>query len=292
MKNWIRAQFRKRSRVYILPTKMGGYLNGLIFLMFLLSIGYGNNLLLIFTTFLFAFDLLWLVQTHFHLYRLKFDQLNILSGHAGQPIAVSVFWEKAPLGPWNWEIELEGERGTYKIEAAHHMSTKSEGEISPTLRGLYHWNYIKIKTINPFGLYQSWIYFPLKQDSLVYPTLLKNVDLPLSGNDFEGELAQDKKGHDDFRGLAKYANDESRKISWKHYARSGTLVVKEGEEKKTPLLQLDLKLPQDQTLKENYVSYLTTQLVECHRRDIPFVLRVNNEESSQLSDCLKVLSLC
>lgn len=292
MKNWIKAQFRRKSRVYILPTKMGGYLNGLIFLMFLLSIGYGNNLLLIFTTFLFAFDLLWLVQTHFHLHRLKFDQLSILSGHANQAIGLSVFWEKVPKGPWNWELLLESDRGDFNVMRAHHVSSKSEGEISPTLRGLYHWKYLKVKTINPFGLYQAWIYFPLMQDSLIYPTLVKNVDLPLSGKDFDGELTQDKKGQDDFRGLANYANDESRKISWKHYARSGSLLIKEGEEKKTPLLQLELKIPEDSSLKESYLSYLTTQLIECHRRDIPFVMRIHNQESSQLNDCLKVLSLC
>lgn len=292
MKSWIRKQFRRKSRVYILPTKMGGYLNGLIFLMFLLSIGYGNNLLLIFTTFLFAFDLLWLIQTHFHLYRLKFDQINVQTGHAHQPIGVSLFWDKVPKGPWNWEIDLESNRGDFKVHSSHHSNAKSEGEISPTLRGLYHWKYLKIKTINPFGLYQAWIYFPISQDSLVYPPLLKNVDLPLSGKDFEGELTQDKKGQDDFRGLANYANDESRKISWKHYARSGSLVIKEGEEKRTPLLQLELNLPQDQNLKETYLSYVTTQLVECQRREIPFSLRVNNQESSQLGDCLKVLTLC
>lgn len=292
MKNWIKKQFRKKSRVYIFPTKMGGYLNGLIFLMFLLSVGYGNNLLLIFTTFLFAFDLLWLVQTHFHLYRLKFDQLSVQTGHAGDAIGASVFWQATPKGPWNWELDLESDQGSFKLSAPHHNSSKSEGEISPTRRGLYHWKYLKIKTSNPFGLYQAWIYFPLSQESLVYPTLLKNVELPLSGKDLEGELLQDKKGQDDFRGLARYANDESRKISWKHYAQSGNLLVKEGEEKKTPLLELEFKLPKEPSLKENYLSYMATQLVECHRRDIPFLLRVNNQESSQLGDCLKVLTLC
>lgn len=292
MKNWIRHQFRKKSRVYIMPTKMGGYLNALIFLMFLLSIGYGNNLLLIFTTFLFAFDLLWLIQTHFHLHRLKLDQLNIHSGHANASVEVNVIWDKAPAGPWNWDIDLESDRGDFKLTSSQHQSQKSEGEISPTLRGLYHWKHIKIKTVNPFGLYRAWIYFPLSQDSIVYPTLLKNVDLPLSGKESDGDMTQDKKGHDDFRGLANYANDESRKISWKHYARSGNLVIKEGEEKKSPQLFVELRIPKDLTLKENYLSYVATQLVECQRQDIPFVLRANNVESANLSDCLKVLSLC
>ena len=292
MKKWIRRQFRKRSRVYIMPTKMGGYLNGLIFLMFLLSIGYSNNLLLIFTTFLFAFNLLWLIQTHFHLYRLKLEQLSVFSGHAHSSLNVQLFWKAAPKGPWNWEVILESDKGDFSLKTLGDDKTKSEGEITPEHRGAYEWQYLRVKTHNPFGLYQAWIYFPLNLKTLVYPALLNSVEIPLSGKDFEGELLQDKKGPDDFRGLASYANDESRKISWKHYARSGELLIKEGEEKMSPLLELHLKLPADPKLKEDYLSTLATQLVECHRRDIPFSLKVNGEASGLLSDCLKVLALC
>lgn len=292
MKNWIRKQFRKKSRVYIFPTRMGGYLNGLIFLMFLLSIGYSNNLLLIFTIFLFAFNLLWLIQTHFHLHRLKPDQVSIFPGHAGHAINVNIFWKAAPKGPWNWQMQLESDHGDFAYHGIRDDKSKSEGEITPDKRGVYQWSYLKVKTENPFGLYQVWIYYPLNLKTLVYPTLLSSVDLKLSGKDFEGDILQDKKGPDDFRGLATYRNDESRKISWKHYARSGDLLIKEGEEKKAPLLQLDFKPPTGAEPKERYLSYLTTQIVECHRRDIPFSLRVNGVESSQLQDCLKVLTLC
>lgn len=292
MKNWIRKQFRKKSRVYIFPTRMGGYLNGLLFLMFLLSIGYNNNLLLIFTIFLFAFNLLWLVQTHFHLYRLRPEHVSIFSGHAKGPVSVNIFWKTIPTGPWDWLIDLESNHGSFPFHATKEDKSKSEGEVTPSGRGLYEWRHLKVKTTKPFGLYQVWIYFPLNIQSLVYPTLLNTVDLYLSGKDFEGELLQDKKGIDDFRGLGTYMNDESRKISWKHYARSGELLIKEGEEKKTPILELDLKLPIEAVSKEHYLSHITTQLVECQRRDVPFKLKVNGVESSHLQDCLKVITLC
>jgi hypothetical protein len=292
MKNWIRKQFRKKPRVYIFPTRMGGYLNGLIFLMFLLSIGYSNNLLLIFTIFLFSFNLLWLIQTHFHLHRLRPDQVSIFTGHAGAAINVSIFWKAIPKGPWNWQIQLESDHGDFSFSRIKDDKAKCVGEITPDKRGQYQWSYLKVKTSNPFGLYQVWIYFPLNLSTLVYPSLLQSVDLTLRGKDFEGEIMQDKIGNDDFRGLGNYMNDESRKISWKHYARSGDLFIKEGEEKKTPVLELELTVPAESTHKEQYLSYLATQMVECHRRDIPFLLKVNGAQSGQLADCLKVLTLC
>lgn len=275
-----------------MPTKMGGYLNGLIFLMFLLAIGYSNNLLLIFTTFLFAFNLLWLIQTHFHLYRLKLDQVVISSGHALQALQVNVLWKRAPQGPWNWQVQLEGDHGNFLLQSIEDSPTKSIGEITPQSRGVHLWKYLEVKTSNPFGLYQTWVYFPLELQSLVYPTLLKSVDLTLSGKAALGELTSDKKGDDDFRGLGNYNNEESRKISWKHYARSGELLIKEGQETKAPILELELAPPITGALKEQYLSYLATQLVECHNRDIPFCLKANGLSSSQLSDCLKALALC
>jgi hypothetical protein len=292
MKNWIRKQFRRKSRVYIFPTRMGGYLNGLIFLMFLLAIGYSNNLLLIFTIFLFGFNLLWLIQTHFHLYRLRLEEVTISAGHASTSVNVNIFWKAIPKGPWNWQIQLESDHGDFLLNGITDSEGKSEGDIIPEKRGLYQWRHLKIKTSNPFGLYQVWIYFPLSHTSLVYPSLLSSVDLALSGKDFEGEILQDKKGADDFRGLSHYTNDESRKISWKHYARTGLLFIKEGEEKKAPILELDLKIPSQHELKEQYLSYMATQMVECNKREIPFSLRVNGVASAQLQDCLKVLTLC
>lgn len=292
LKKWIRQQFRKKSRVYIFPTRMGGYLNGLIFLMFLLSLGYSNNLLLIFTIFLFAFNLLWLIQTHFHLHRLKLDSVLISSGHAGDQLGVKVFWQTAPQGPWHWQLTLESNQGEFALLNQRDEASKSEGEFAPLKRGQYQWHHLKVATSNPFGLYAAWIYYPLAQNSLVYPTLFPNVELPLSGKELEGELLEDRKGSDDFRGLSSYQGEESRKISWKHYARSGELLIKEGEEKKTPMLELELKLPQEAELKEHYLSYVATQLVECSRREIPFSLKAPGVQASYLSDSLKVLALC
>lgn len=283
MKNWIDKQFRKKSRVYILPTKMGGYLNGLIFLMFLLSIGYSNNLLLIFTTFLLGFNLLWLIQTHFYMARLKPDQVLIHSGHAGMPLVTQITWRETPKAPHSWKLTLESDKGKFLLDAQSIIIHK---------RGVYSWKYLRTETSNPFGLYKTWIYFPLLHSSLVFPPLLPHAELPLSGKDSEGELLQDKKGPEDFRGLASYEQNESRKISWKHYARSGELLVKEGEEQKSPVMNLELSIPHDENLKEAYLSYVATQLVEAHRRGISFSLKVKDQYSSDLSECLKVLAQC
>lgn len=292
MKNWIRHQFRKKSRIYIFPTKLGGYLNGLVFLMFLLAIGYANNLLLIFTIFLFGFNLLWLIKSHFYLNKLRPGTVNVMSGHAGSSIQVEIQLNSSPNGPWDWAIELESDQGTFPFHELKGGATKLEGDIHPTKRGLYQWKYLKVKTQRPFGFYQTWIYFPLNFDSLVYPSLLPFSNLALNTQTLSGEIPLERKGPEDFRGLGRYDFEESRKISWKHYARTGELLVKEGEETRAATLELNFDPPKDLQAKENYLSVLATQMTECQRRDIPFSFQAAGKQLSHLQESLKVLALC
>ena len=100
---------RSRTRVYIFPTRMGGYAIGLISLMFLLSIGYSNNLLLIFTITLFGLNLLWVVNSHFHLARLSPGQVYVEDGHSKTPMATTFRWKKWPRGNLQWTMKLIGE---------------------------------------------------------------------------------------------------------------------------------------------------------------------------------------
>ncbi len=298
MKQWIRHQFRKKTRVYIMPTKMGGYLIGLIFLMFLLAIGYSNNLLLIFTIFLFSFNLMWLIQSHFHLHGLKFDQLLIPEAHAGQSPEVRVFWKQVPKGPWDWSIVIESDRGRFTLHHPEHSESESAGLMKVTQRGIHQWNYLRVKTTNPFGFYQVWIFYPLNLHTIVYPALLASAEMTLTGLELTGENSSDKKGLEDFRGLAQGPEAEARKVSWKHYARSGEVLIKEGEDLKSSTLDIVYTPPENPEFKEHYLSMLATQMVECHQRDIPFSLKSPHFSSQaatgtrHLMTCLKELALC
>lgn len=300
MKSWIGRQFRKKVRVYIMPTKMGGYLNGLIFLMFLLSVGYANNLLLIFTLFLFGFNLIWLVQTHFHMHALKFEQLQIDNGHAGFGIAASIFWLKSPQKPFKWNLQLESAHESYQLKPISETSEVITAEVNLSERGQKVWKFLRVASSLPFGLYHTWIYFPLNNShSYVYPKILANYKMPdFNQTHLDGQIPKERKGSEDIRDLAPYQGEESRRISWKHYAKSGELLIKEGTEWNNFHLNIKLKLPVDQKNKESYLSELATQMIYCHRNQIPFTFEWEGKklgpslELSHLHECLKELSIC
>jgi uncharacterized protein (DUF58 family) len=297
MKNWVLRQFKKKARIYIMPTKMGGYLNGLIFLMFLLSVGYSNNLLLIFTLFLFGLNLIWVIQTHFHMHALKLESIQIQDGHALENVLVQMHWKKTPDGPHKWNLELEGESGRYKLATIEDNQNLSTAQTHFLKRGILQFTHLKVKSEMPFGLYQSWIYFPIKLEAWVYPARLKDIPSMLYKPSMEeGDHSSLRAGPHDVWNLGPYQGEESRKISWKHYARSGELVIKEGEELNSTIIHFEFF--QSAENKEFLLSKIATQMVQCSRSETPFSLNTPSRKfppglsSKHLADCLRELTQC
>lgn len=298
MKNLIERIMRSRTRVYIMPTRMGGYLIGLIFLMFLLSIGYSNNLLLIFTIALFGLNLIWLVQSHLHLARLKPGQVTLEDGHVGTPVSVNLRWKRWPQGVRNWKVELIGKKVSVPVRILTEEEDRSVGETSLPSRGIYQWTHLLVKSDRPFGLYRTWIYFKIDVTSHAYPMLLKELPLPSPEiHDREGTITGDRRGDEGLRGLAQYQGEGSKRISWKHYAKSGELLVKEGEELRTNLMRIRLKLPEERTQREAELSKIATLMVYCYRQEIPFLFHGEIQKGpgahlELLKDCLRELAQC
>jgi len=294
---WIIRLFKRKERIYILPTKMGGYLNGLIFLMFLLSVGYSNNLLLIFTLFLFGLNLIWVIQTHYHLHNLKLESINLADAHALEKNMAHLHWKKAPEVPHKWELSLEGDELSIIMNPIDQSERGALVEIIYPKRGFLKFTHLRVRTEMPFGLYQAWIYMKVSAEAYAYPAKLKDVpDLPAFFSDNPGEQTSMKKGSHDIWNLGPYQGEESRKISWKHYARTGELVVKEGEELTNSVVHF--KLPISFENKEYLLSKLATQMVKCARSETPFSFEGAGKKtaaansSRHLHECLKELARC
>ena len=295
--SWFQKQMRKKQRIYILPTRMGGYFNGLIFLMFLLAVGYSNNLLLIFTLFLFGFNLLWVIQTHFHLHALKLKSLQIQDGFAGEKSFVTIHWSKTPSLPHRWELSLHSDNDDFELLSAQETPLVTRGQFDLKSRGVLHLRHLKIKSLMPFGLYASWIYVPVSSKLWVYPARLKQYSpIPQHDSLEEGDNKSARKGPHDVWNLATYQGEDSRRISWKHYARSGDLVVKEGEDTVKNYVHFTLlKNPEN---KEYYLSKMCSQIMECSAADtlfsmeIPSKKKLKGNSQKHLTDCLRELAEC
>ncbi len=287
---------KRRNTIYIIPTKMGGYLNGLIVLMFLLSIGYSNNLLLIFTLFLFGFNLLWVIQTHFYLHALKIGDLHIPDGHVHESLSVKFSWRATPAGAQDWQLALLSSYGDIPVKVLGNLEHLTAGEIKLNKRGSWQWNFLKISSDRPYGLYRAFRYERAHSNSLAYPELIKEVTSPLlQKSAFQGEITSGQKGAGDFYSLGAYQGDGARLISWKHYARTGELLIKEGERPGSNMARFELLLALKNN--ENLLSVMATQMLLCHREEIPFYLKTPTRDigpayhREHLDECLRELAL-
>jgi uncharacterized protein (DUF58 family) len=288
---------KKKETIYIFPTRMGGYFNGLLFLMFLLSIGYSNNLLLIFTLFLFGFNLIWVIQTHFYLHALKRENIKIGHGHSGGPAAFNIQWRSLPSGFQDWDLSVVCKHEIVPVKILENRENVTLGEIVVNRRGLWEWNYLLISSRRPYGLYRAWRYQRISHSSYAYPALSQEAPPPLlTYSTGEGEHLTGRNGSGDFYSLSSYAGEAMRMISWKHYARTGEVLVKEGEHQSDPLAQFSLFEIQGGR-KEIELSIMATQMVNCHRENIPFELRTPHKHlgpaahQQHLHECLKELAL-
>jgi uncharacterized protein (DUF58 family) len=292
MRKFFLELMKRRGQIYILPTRMGAYLNGLIFLMFLLAVGYSNNLLLIFTLFLFGFNLVWLVQTHLHLHRYQLSTFQLENGHANSLATYRMSWKTEPSAPLAASFQLHTDDEVLLNRGSHLL-----GVFHLTHRGPKNFRYLKIVSENPFGLYRVWKYIKISGTSYVYPSILEGLNLNLVAlKGLDGETGGGTRGVGDIQGLLPYQNDESRKISWKQYARTGDLLIKDQEEQAIHILHLEYN---DQEInRERHLSELATQMVQCYRHDFSFSFSILGRyyppahHRTHLDQCLKELCLC
>src|SRR5690606_13402487 len=144
-------------------------------------------------------------------------------------------------------------------------------------RGLSEWKYLFLSSEKPFGLYRAWRYLPIEGKSFVYPALKKEITLPeLKKLGIDGEFSFNGYGNGEFCDLLHSAGEDIRRISWKHYARTGEIFIRQGEDLKSPVAELSWQ--QSDEDKEGSLSALASKMVLCYRENIPFIFEINGKK--------------
>ena len=280
-------------RIMAIPTKMGGYFIGLIFLIYILAIGYSNNLLLIFCLVLFSLNFIWFLTTLRYALNLKLHFSQIRSNYAGEDFEVSLDLNEELDSIHDLGISFRDSLNqTFKVKIINHDGKRIIGRTNTLPRGVYDWRVIILKVSAPLGLYQITRKVQVSHSTFSYPQLIKNFDLRPEEVQGDGVELMSGQGSGDFFGLNAYDNESARKISWKHYAQTGSLFLKEFENNKTAKIFIELNLPEKSELKESYLSTISSQLTETQRLNIPFEFKFHDFKTNQLSDALKELAKC
>jgi uncharacterized protein (DUF58 family) len=261
------------NRQFILPTNLGGYLNGLIFLLTMLAFGYNNNLLLIFTLMLFGMNIVWVIQSHLYFKNMRFLEISLGDAFCGQKNEVRILWNNSHFkGQWN--IELIEDKKKFKVRSLKTESRTLIGEISLPHRGNFTFSRLRISSPSPFGLYQNWIILPIEAKAYVYPAL-QNKFIPSSENPIhlEGAYEKDPDTYQEFVDLRSSEDGLSSRISWKHYARTDEILVKHGEGSRGRIRCLKVLSHLKGEDHEKMLSHLASEAFWCSQQGLDFELR-------------------
>lgn len=275
----------------IRPTRLGLYLLGLNFILFLLATGYSNNLLFLFTLILIGQSFYWYVET------LKYDHpgigdLKISNSFAGSPSIISFSTPETRFK--KLYIQINGKK--FNVTDFVRNDERVIVSIQLPKRGKYFLESLSFYDSRPFGLFAKKITLVDSRRFYVYPQILKSVSLTTSMNEEaeSGTLDSHQKGEESFLGLDPYQGEDFKKISWKHFARTDDVYVKQGL---APLLShYQFKL--SETPSEEEISRVASMMMLAHLNQSVFSLKIKDmfihPESSQshLHHCLERLAEC
>lgn len=266
----IRVRITRSGWLYIAMTLMVGSA----------AVNAANNMLYLITAGLLALMALSGVVAHVALRRLELQIALPRDWFAEQevPLRIAVVNGRRRLPSFLLRLQsAEDDLLLTEVPAG----SQAEGLLRYTFqsRGVHELGDITVTSAFPFGFFHRGGTFPLRGSAVVYPKPL----LP-DRQDFTRQLGieagsgANKKGvGGDFRGLREYSpGDQTSRVNWKAWARTGRLVVNEFDEESAPPLILTLDSVPGPSLEER-LGQLTALVLEAHRYGRPVGLSLPGE---------------
>jgi uncharacterized protein (DUF58 family) len=200
----------------------------MIFLLFLGSMNYANNVALGLTFMLAAIGLVAMHHCQRNLAGVRIGSAATDAVFAGQLVKLSVALE-SDMRLVRYDISIAVERSESDpvcVTSGERVVLKVA--IPTQQRGRLSLDHVQVSSTYPFGLFRAWTHVHVPMHCIVYPTLAdRGVPPPPTETDIGG--AQDsQRGDEDFAGLRSFnPGDSPRRIAWKAYARGQKLQVKQ-----------------------------------------------------------------
>lgn len=257
----------------------------------ILAIGYSNNLLFLFALILFSQSLLWLAESARFNHPIMSD-IKISNCFAGEFSSLSFHTDQARLKKIT--LIINGEN--YHLHDFIQDSHKTFCSVHLNNRGKYLLEKIVVYDSRPFGLFAKKMEVKLDRYFYVYPKAVEIASLPpVNDSPTEsGEMDSHHKGEESFLGLGPYQGEDFKKISWKHFARTEDILIKQGLSPIVSEMEFVLKA----NPSEEDLSYMAGLMMTAHKEQLPFSFRMGglfvpaSSSHSHLHFCLERLSEC
>lgn len=289
-----------RRRIYILPTRFGLILAGLLAAMLLAGLNYNSNLALAYAFLMTGLGLVVMHHCHRNLLGLDVD-VNLESdafagGYAGFQFLLG---NATGLERLDIEVRLAEVSGSSAVASVRARSRERVAvEVFAERRGLMRIERIELCTRQPLGWFRAWTYVHVSPMVYVAPRPRGERALPAaSGARGLAAVATDRRGDEEFAGLRAYAPGVPLKhMAWKVLARGQEAAVRSYVDRGTQPEWLDWSLLEGLGA-EDRLAQLCRWVLECEGLQRPYGLRLPGLEippargPAQRTACLRALAL-
>ncbi|MEJ6473770.1 DUF58 domain-containing protein [Pseudoalteromonas piscicida] len=261
------------NNIYILPSKDGGFFIAVALLNFILGINYQNNLILAVSYLMVVMMIAALFLGFFNLNKTNVRYLGV---HANfSPYSANIKLKVAS----NTEIQSLRLLSQYDTSAMHIQTISGEKVVELKAvnlsRGVYEIGEIKIQSYFPFGLIRTWSYIKPDDQFHIYPTPIPAGDQQhnygQSNNNEQGAI--NNALSPEFDHLSAYQNGMSlSRVSWKHYAKTEQMLVKQNAPESADLDEVILDYSALSGGKEERLSKLCTMVLDADKQQAKYAL--------------------
>lgn len=265
-----------RDRIYILPTRAGYTLLGIILVMLLGSINYANNMAFLLTFLLVGIGHNAMWYTHRNLLGLQISTLPVPPVFAGQPITLPLRLTETAGRAREALVLRIGSHATAPFPVPARGTHSARLDLPGLARGIYRLPRQRLDTRYPLGILEAWSWLTLNPEIVVYPTPI-DPGAATGGTGEDDPHTRDRREGEAPDQIRPYRpGDPPGRIVWKAFARSGKLHVREAAGGQGDRLWLEWDaMPATDT--ETRLSMLCHQVLAAHSEARAFGLRLPDQ---------------
>jgi uncharacterized protein (DUF58 family) len=223
-----------RRRIYILPTRFGLMLAGLLVAMLIAALNYNSNLGLAFAFFMASLVLVAMHHCHRNLLGLAIDASLEVDAFAGADANFQfMLHNESAVERRDIEVRMAApaDAGAEPAEATRSVGGETYEQVTVAVamsrRGVSRWNQFELRTTHPFGWFRAWTYAQAPLTAFVAPRPHGERPLPSAAAAAGSAARAELRGDEEFAGLRTYAPGMPLKhMAWKVLARGGEPAVR------------------------------------------------------------------
>jgi uncharacterized protein (DUF58 family) len=286
-------------RVYIVPTRLGWMLGGVLAILLVGSINYALALGFALTFLLGGLGFAGMVHTARNLARLEVSTGRaepVFAGEAAQfPLRIE---NPSPFDRPSILVRHVASGVQLVVDVPARAAAEAVLGLRAERRGRLPLGRVMLETRFPLGMFRAWSYLEPEIRCLVYPRPARSALPPASVRESGGRAGAQAGGNDDFAGLRIYQpSDSPRHIAWKRAAQSDDLLTKQFSQEAADELWLDWQRTNPRLDTEERLSLLAGWVLAAEHAGAAYGLRLPGRQiapgrgDAKRAECLEALAL-